>query len=418
MKFNDILKSAIANLMRNKVRSILTMIAIFVGTFAIALVGGLNVGVNNYLDDQLESIGGEDLILIFPEAMLGMGMGGDPALYDPDVPTEGMNVEAINAIDGIEDAVGFVNLSIDYIVGTNEERYTFAASGDEHETFIISLEAGEQLNNHSDEFEILLDSNYVEVLGFSSSEAAIDQLVTIAVSSAYGERTMLEATIVGVIESSLISGGTSRVNWTLEDEIHRINEEGLPESIQGQIWAVGAVLESGWTEDQLIDIRAALEELGYVGQTIEEQFVDLSNIMNAITSVLVMFGAISLLAASFGIINTLYMSVQERTREIGLMKAMGLSRSKVFRIFSWEATLIGFVGSLLGVLGAMGAGSLVNQVATDSFLEGLPGLTLIQFTIPIVSIIILIIMSIAFLAGTLPARRASKLDPIIALRTE
>jgi len=418
MKFKDILKSAIANLMRNKARSVLTMIAIFVGTFAIALVGGLNVGVNNYLDDQLESVGGEDLILIFPEAMMGMGMGADPALYDPDVPTEGMNLDAILAIEGIYDAAGFVNLSIDYVVGPSEERYVFAANGDEHETFIIALEAGDQLNNESGEFEVLLDSNYVEVLGFTSSEAAIGQSVVIAVSSALGERTTLEATVVGVIESSLISGGISRVNWPLEDEIHRINEEGMPEGMQGQTWAVGAVLESGWTEAQLTDIREALRDLGYVGQTIEDQFGMLSNIMNAITGVLIMFGAISLLAASFGIINTLYMSVQERTREIGLMKAMGLSRSKVFRIFSWEATLIGFFGSLLGVLGAMGVGSLLNQAAADSFLEGLPGLTLIQLTIPIVVIIILIIMSIAFLAGTLPARRASKLDPIAALRTE
>jgi len=100
------------------------------------------------------------------------------------------------------------------------------------------------------------------------------------------------------------------------------------------------------------------------------------------------------------------------------MKAMGLSRFRVFRIFSWESTLIGFFGSLLGVLIAMGVGALINQVAADSFLDGLPGLTLIQFTMPTVAIIMLIIMSIAFLSGTLPARRASKLDPIIALRTE
>ena len=418
MKFTDILKSATANLMRNKARSILTIIAIFVGTFAIAMVGGLNVGVNNYLDDQLESIGGSDLIVIFPEAMMGMGMGGNPALYDPDVPTVGMNLDAILEIDGIYDAAGFVNLTIDYAVGPNGERYLFSAQGDEHESFIIGLVAGRQLNNHSAEFEVLLDSNYVESLGFASYDAALNQTVSLTVSTALGERTILDATVVGVIESSLISGGISRVNWPLEDEISRINETGMPESMQGQIWAIGAELEAGWTDDDLTQIRYALTDLGYVAQTIEEQFGALSGIMNAVTGVLVMFGAISLLAASFGIINTLYMSVQERTREVGLMKAMGLSRFKVFSIFSWEATLIGFVGSLLGILAAMGVGEMVNQVAADSFLDGLPGLTLIEFTTPIVIIIMGIIMGIAFLAGTLPARRASKLDPIVALRAE
>ena len=60
------------------------------------------------------------------------------------------------------------------------------------------------------------------------------------------------------------------------------------------------------------------------------------------------------------------MSVQERTREIGLMKAMGLSNGKVFTIFSVEAALIGFC-SILGILGAVGVGNLVNRLATDSF---------------------------------------------------
>src|SRR5699024_10023236 len=109
------------------------------------------------------------------------------------------------------------------------------------------------------------------------------------------------------------------------------------------------------------------------------------NIINAITSVLTMFGGIALLAASFGIINTLYMSVQDRTREIGLMKAMGMSGGKIFFSFSVEALLIGFWGSVLGILGAMGASSLINDLATKSFLKELTGFTLLQFNLSSVS---------------------------------
>ena len=105
---------------------------------------------------------------------------------------------------------------------------------------------------------------------------------------------------------------------------------------------------------------------GYLATTVEDEIGMIRNIINAITGVLTMFGAIALLAASFGIINTLYMSVQERTREIGLMKAMGLSNGKVFTIFSVEAALMAF-GSILGILGAVGVGNLVNRLATDSF---------------------------------------------------
>lgn len=152
--------------------------------------------------------------------------------------------------------------------------------------------------------------------------------------------------------------------------------------------------------------------------TVEDEIGMIRQVVNAITGVLTLFGAIALLAASFGIINTLYMSVQDRTREIGLMKAMGMGRLKVFLTFSVEALLIGFWGGITGIAGAIVAGSLLNDFAATSFLDGLTGLTLLQFSWPSMLIILVIIMFIAFLAGTFPANRAARLDPINALRYE
>jgi len=417
MKVIDILKSALANLMRNKTRTILTMIAIFIGAFTIALVGGLNVGVNAFMDEMLESAGGEDMLVIFPEAMTGFGMGSEPALYNPQAPIEGMDIEAISAVGGIQEVERIVNLSVDYITNENRERYILPITTIPG-SFTIQLEVGAQLDQKSNGFEILLAPEYVEVLGFSSYEDALGEVVNIAVSNAFAQRQIVEVTVVGVREPSFVNNGVTLANDALATEIHRINEEGLPEAMQGQVLSVQARLDLNLTEEEMDGLREELLALGYIGQTLEDQVGMVAGVINAITGVLIMFAAISLLAASFGIINTLYMSVGERTREIGLMKAMGLSRFKVFATFSWEATLIGFFGSLFGILGAMGAGSLINQVANDTFLEGLPSMTLIQFSIPVVVVIMLLIMLIAFLAGTLPARRASKLDPITALRTE
>ena len=106
------------------------------------------------------------------------------------------------------------------------------------------------------------------------------------------------------------------------------------------------------------------------------------------------------------------------TAEIGLMKAMGLSDTKVFTLFSVEAIMIGLWGSILGVLAAMGVGSIINSLALDTFLKGMDGFHLTQFNIANVSIVIVIIMIISFLAGTLPSKKAAKQDPIDALRYE
>ncbi len=140
--------------------------------------------------------------------------------------------------------------------------------------------------------------------------------------------------------------------------------------------------------------------------------------MNAITGGLTVFGSIALLAASFGIINTLYMSVRERTREIGLMKAMGLSNGKIFQLFSIEAILIGVIGSILGILLASLAGAALNNFATANFLKGLEGFELTKFTLQNNTAITIAIALVSFLAGALPARSASKKDPIEALRYE
>jgi len=117
-------------------------------------------------------------------------------------------------------------------------------------------------------------------------------------------------------------------------------------------------------------------------------------------------------------VNTLLMSVQERTREIGLMKAMGMSSRKIFGLFSAEATFIGLLGSLFGILAAIGVGSALSQVLSKTVLADLPGLCIVLFTPQSALGVMLLIMLIAFVSGTLPARKASRLNPIEALRYE
>ena len=139
---------------------------------------------------------------------------------------------------------------------------------------------------------------------------------------------------------------------------------------------------------------------------------------DAILVVFNIFGGIALVAASIGIVNTLFMSVQERTREIGLDKALGMSNGKVFLSFSAEAIMLGFWGSAFGIIVSMIVGNIANKVAVETFLKDFPTFQLTIFEPWTMISIALTIMFIAFLAGTLPARRASKKNPIDALRYE
>ncbi|WP_142956418.1 ABC transporter permease [Enterococcus faecalis] len=427
MKFRDILKSASTNLMRNKDRTVLTIIAIFIGAFTIALTTGVNIGVNDYIDKQVGSVGGANQLFIQPKMEMNVGNETEPSKYNPEKKTSTIqqqsmlaekDIEKIKKISDVTSVEPMKSVAIDYIKGADKHKYVFSATSALDE-MTIDLAAGRKVSQTSQDFEINLSPEYVKALGYTSSKAAVGETVQLGISSSLkGQEQVIEAKIVGVRNASVIQNGLSLMNKALIDKVVSINQADLPEHLKNQYAMIIAEVKKDSTPEQIKDIKKDLDKAGYLATTVEDEIGMIRNIINAITGVLTMFGAIALLAASFGIINTLYMSVQERTREIGLMKAMGLSNGKVFTIFSVEAALIGFFGSILGILGAVGVGNLVNRLATDSFLKALTGFKLIQFSLPSSLTIILVIMFIAFLAGTLPARRAAKLDPIESLRYE
>jgi len=172
------------------------------------------------------------------------------------------------------------------------------------------------------------------------------------------------------------------------------------------------------TDEQVDELKERLTAAGYTGTTVADQLGTIKTVIDGIVLVLNAFAVIALLAASFGIVNTLLMSVQERTREIGLMKAMGMGSGRVFALFSLEAAFIGFLGSAIGAGLAIGVGSVVSASLAGSLLSGLPGLTLIAFDPAAIALIVVVVMAVAFVAGTLPAARAAKADPVASLRYE
>ncbi len=209
----------------------------------------------------------------------------------------------------------------------------------------------------------MLPESYLEPLGLGSAADAVGQSVELAVTDGTGTQVTTEADVVGIAEPGVISMAGAIPNDTLAETLYDLQTTGAP-AAQAERYAQASVtFDAAAGEAATQDLKDRLEDAGYTASTLEDQLGTITSVIDAIVLVLNGFAVIALVAAGIGIVNTLFMAVQERTREVGLMKAMGLSSPRVFALFSIEAVVIGLVGSALGVLAAIGVGQLVGGVA-------------------------------------------------------
>ena len=168
----------------------------------------------------------------------------------------------------------------------------------------------------------------------------------------------------------------------------------------------------------LTDVRSRINNLGFSSFSIVDQLEELRTVFLIINSALGLLGGISLLVASFGIANTMIMSILERTREIGIMKAIGAEDREIKLIFFVEAGVIGLTGGILGALVAWGIDGVANRLAYRFILQPQGAAYVDFFALPAVLWLgaILFAVLVSILAALYPAARAARIDPVKALR--
>ena len=434
MKVLDIIHDANANLWRSKLRSFLTILAIFVGSFTIILNSAINAGVNDFMDKQIANMGGDGYLEMMPteayESAMSMIGNSGPKEYTEDKDSTNQTayikeeqIEKAKKIDGVKVFNVLPNSSADYIKSSKTDKRYRINLNLVVEGIEFDMSNGETPNTDKDApYDIAINEDLAKALGYENVADIVGQTVQIAVPKTLACYTaikrsecqeLIDVKVSGTQAPGILSMGGSRANLSLWNRINAINYEGMPAETNRSYQATADV-----DPDKKDEIKKQLEEIGLKAMSVEDEVGMFQTFFDAILVVFNIFGGIALAAASIGIINTLFMSVQERTREIGLDKALGMSNSKVFLSFSAEAIMLGFWGSLFGIIISILAGNAANVVATETFLKDFPTFKLTIFEPWTMISIALTIMFIAFLAGTLPARRASKKNPIDALRYE
>ncbi len=403
------ISEAVSHLRGRPLRTVLSASAVAVGAFTLTLTSGIGAGVNQYIAAQERSIGAEDVVIVTPA---GLGEGGLTPYSSEAAGSAAISEDDIRAMGdaaGVERVEPVAPASPEF-VRIEDERFV-APMADAVPGMRFDVVAGEQLDVEGAEPEILLPLSAVRDSSFAEQSDAVGRSVTFGIVSADGQTRTGDAEIAGVVEKT-ITGDAIGPNFALSRAMLDIQRTGLPDG--SPVSYSGAVLTSTAVPETIAD----MQDRGFAAQTVSDQLGSLRDVVDVAVLVLGAFSALALLSAGFGIVNSMLTSVQQRTRTIGLFRALGGSRAALAVITTTESLLTALIGGLSAMALAVGLGwSLAPSVARGMGLD-LPGFSLFVASPGALLVLAAIVVGLAVVAAVVPARRAARMDPVTSLQEE
>lgn len=427
MKFWDLVKIANRNLFRNKLRTFLTVMAIFVGSLTLTMTNGLGDGMRDYVENQVKNLEGNNILFVRKKfEMPGDGRKvGEPVEYKEKTEDSEGNIIDPNSyyldlvqMEGLKKDIPEVktitpryDIDGEYITLDGVKKYQVSL-GMLSEGVTQKVETGRTIEGTG---EIVIPLELAKTFN-PEIQQLIDKDVIISYKAGQtGGLKTLQLRIVGVATKGFMANFNSFVDTETAKRIYQDQQDST--SNFNKFGSFTFQLDTA-NEKKISEIKKKLDEKGFTAESFADQKKRTYDAIGFLQLGLNFFAFIALLAASFGIINTLVVAVMERTKEIGLQKALGMGRGKVFILFSLESVLIGFWGAILGVVVGIVIGTIANTYLTTAYASSFEGYSLFYFRLFSIVWVVLLVCLIAFLAGVLPAYRASRLNPIEALRYE
>lgn len=400
-------KIAIDSIKSSKWRSFLTMLGIIIGVASVVTIVSIGEGVKKQISDQISRMG-PDLITIRPGKADKNGISAQlPGIgVTTSFTGTALTESDLKTAEQTKDVMAAVPLSV--VTGTPqtdtrsfERSYIFGTTQDLPKMLNLTVEFGEFFDEADKDKE-------VAVIGKSVAEDLFQETVPIG-------RTMKirgESFIVrGVFEEFETSSFAPIANYNdavfiplnaskkLQNNQTNIQQIFVKPDSPEKTNIVAANLQK-----QLLNGHTGQDDFSVLKQ--EDNLEIANSVLNLLTGLIGAIAGISLLVGGIGIMNIMFVSVTERTREIGVRKAVGATNNQILGQFMIEAAMISFVGGMIGVTASVLANFLL-RVFTD--LQPV-------ITIPIMIIAVLVALIVGVIFGTAPALKAARKDPIQALR--
>jgi putative ABC transport system permease protein len=446
MRFLDLVSLILYNLSRRKGRVLLTAVGVVIGTAAVVVLVSLAVGLQQNATQQLWGISDLTSIEVYPgyavEKMaqggvkIGGGGGGGGGGGDSGIklltPTA---IKEISAIPGVKLVIkqDYLNTNLDLVYGKLHAygSVTGVNINDLADMGLTAAQGTTQLVKGTAVVGSWINRNFYDPKARPDDPPIdfpqlLDQSLRFVIikytQDGLEVRKTFTVKITGVLDETRgASDGSIYMNL---DEVTAWNEWNLGTRINRNKDGYSMVIVKAENPDVVIDVADQINTLGYMANTPQAVVQSINSFFLVLQIIFGGVGAIALLVAAIGIANTMAMAILERTREIGLMKAVGATNQDVLSIFLGEAAGIGFIGGLGGVILGWGASAVLNVVAVSYFASqasanggSLPTMAAsTPFWLPIFALVFATV--IGLLSGLYPALRAATLVPVTALKYE
>ncbi|MBN1456086.1 MAG: ABC transporter permease [Methanomicrobia archaeon] len=418
MKTSKSLTLALNIIVHSKLRSWLTIIGIVIGIAAVVAIVSIGEGMQAGVESHLGGLGAELITISSGGGRASAGFRGPPGGPGGETATDTeaknltkKDVQVLRTIDGIAAIQGTVS-------GTGEVYYL-------GEKATISIEGVDPLvwkeitTSELTSGRFLGPSDYnVVVVGSSIAEDTFKQPLTVnRVLTIEGKSFK----IVGILEESGSFGGNDRTIImpidAARDTLEDVGDDAFDSIIikAANTDDVEQIMEEA--EEKLLIFRHLTEDTQdfriMSAKAMQETMSDVTQTMSLFLEAI---AAVSLLVGSVGIANTMFTSVLEKTKEIGIMKSIGAKNGDIMMIFLLNAAIVGLIGGIIGVCLGAGISSLLPLLGMR--IMGMGGELTTRITPMLLLYAIMLAVGIGIAAGVIPAHRASKLKPVDALRYE